>query len=108
MIATTMAAGMRSLRSSDKRAPSSTGRAYRTGRGRGSADYRRPSKSAFLVSYSSGLIAPRSRRSARLARVRVTSSGSLVRPGDGAGAVVGGPTDVSVDAAGAVVGPGPP
>ena len=35
----------------------------------------RESRSAFFASYSSGVIAPRSRRSARLARVRVTSSG---------------------------------
>src|SRR4029078_2426322 len=51
----------------------------------------RPSRSAFLASYSSALMAPRSRRSARLASVRVTSSADIwVGAGAAAGAGGGG------------------
>src|SRR3954453_12601123 len=109
MIATTMAAGMRVLGSRVKRAPSSTGSrvSYRPRR-RERPDYRRARRSAFLLSYSSALIAPRSRRSARLASVRVTSSGALVRAGGAADAVAGGATDAAVVAVAAVVAPGPP
>ena len=48
------------------------GPAYRSGAA--AVGQRRPSRSAFLRSNSSALIAPRSRRSARLLSVRVTSS----------------------------------
>src|SRR6187551_42930 len=46
--------------------------------------YSRPRMSAFLRSYSSALMAPRSRRSARLARVRVSSSELIAAPADAA------------------------
>src|SRR5262245_4075585 len=68
-------------------------------------DQSRPSRSAFFASYSSALIAPRSRRSARFASVRVTSSADIDAGAPaGGGAAAGG--GVAAAAAGASAGAG--